>query len=503
VVWLLGTKAQIDDADVAVGRRMLVLEGALSQSMLVLTTGAFLIAFAIELGASNVVIGLLAAVGPLAQAAQIPAVLLVERLRRRRAIAVLAGGISRVMWFVMAAIPFVLPAAWAVPVLLICLAVHFGVGAVSGCAFNSWVRDLIPTATVSRFFARRLAIATALGAALSLCGGVAIDFWKARDGEPLMAYAALFIVGGACGIVGLLFLARAPEPTMPPAAKGGILRTFIEPLSHSNFRQLVIFLGWWSFAVNLAAPFFAVYMLQRLGLSMTWVLGLSVASQLLNVLFFPVWGAIAERLSNKSVLLFCGALFIFSFLLWPLSTLPERYVLTIPILLAFHILAGVSTAGVNLCAGNLVLKIAPYGKAGTFLAVNGLVCGLAATVAPIMAGLMADLFAEEELMLTLALHSGEGLHNPIDVPTLSISGLDFLFIIAFVLGTYAMHRLLSVKEQGEVESQAVRDALFGEMRRVARQVSTVAGVRQVLMFPAALLARGRRTEEDGEQAETD
>ena len=32
------------------------------------------------------------------------------------------------------------------------------------------------------------------------------------------------------------------------------------PLRDSNFRHLVLFLSSWNFAVNLAAPFFTVYM---------------------------------------------------------------------------------------------------------------------------------------------------------------------------------------------------------------------------------------------------
>jgi len=38
----------------------------------ILTGGAFLVAFAVKLGASNLVIGLLAAIGPLSQLLQLP-----------------------------------------------------------------------------------------------------------------------------------------------------------------------------------------------------------------------------------------------------------------------------------------------------------------------------------------------------------------------------------------------------------------------------------------------
>ena len=55
-----------------------------------LTTGVFLVGFAVALGASNFAIGVLAAVPFCVQLLQMPAVVLVERWRARRAICVWA-----------------------------------------------------------------------------------------------------------------------------------------------------------------------------------------------------------------------------------------------------------------------------------------------------------------------------------------------------------------------------------------------------------------------------
>lgn len=51
-------------------------------------------------------------------------------------------------------------------------------------------------------------------------------------------------------------------------------------------------------------------------------------------------------------------------------------------------MASMSTAGVSLCAGNIALKLAPQGRAAAYLAVNALVAGAAATIAPISGGLL-------------------------------------------------------------------------------------------------------------------
>jgi hypothetical protein len=75
--------------------RLLLYDALASEAMGTLATGVFLTGFAVALGASNLEIGILAAVPSAVQFLQFPAVVLVERLRRRRAICVWAAGIGR------------------------------------------------------------------------------------------------------------------------------------------------------------------------------------------------------------------------------------------------------------------------------------------------------------------------------------------------------------------------------------------------------------------------
>ncbi len=69
----------------------------------------FLAAFALALGANNLQIGLLAATPSITQLIQIGAVLLIEKLRWRKAITVLAWVPAQLLWFPIAAIPFLVP----------------------------------------------------------------------------------------------------------------------------------------------------------------------------------------------------------------------------------------------------------------------------------------------------------------------------------------------------------------------------------------------------------
>tara|TARA_Y100001933_G_scaffold263382_1_gene324559 strand:- start:31547 stop:33055 length:1509 start_codon:yes stop_codon:yes gene_type:complete len=496
VINWLKSQETITEKQVKSGLRSLVIDGMCSQVMGVFTGGAFLVAFALLLGASNKTIGLLAAIGPATQILQIPAIYLVDRLRLRKALVVLTCIVGRFFWLVAAAIPWLLPEGMRVPVLLIAIAVYFGLGAIAGCAWNSWMRDFVPESIMGGFFAKRMAISTALGAILSLGAGFGIDYFKTQFSSELTVYSILLAAGGLSGLFGCFFQMRIPEPVMAPVDDHGLMSLLAEPFRKGNFRQLLVFMGLWSFAVNLAAPFFTVYLLKRIGLSMTWVIGLSVLSQLVNVVFFRIWGKLADRYSNKSVLTVSGPLFIISIAVWPFTTMPDSYFMTIPLLIAIHVLTGISTAGVNLCAGNLALKAAPKGRATSYLAVNSLVCGIAATIAPIIAGFGADWFATKQMTVDLSWISGEVRQT---LPAIDIKGLDFLFILSVIMGFYALHRLLSVREEGEAEERVVFRELILETRKVVRHVSNVSGLRTLTYFPYQQLTKilpRRKDEED-------
>ncbi|MFC1676728.1 MFS transporter [Planctomycetota bacterium] len=478
----LKAEESLTDDQVRSGLEYIIKDGIASQAMGVLTGGAFLIAFAIKLGASNFVIGLLAAIGPLSQLLQLPSIFLVEKIRNRRLITVIAAGLSRICWLVIALSPFIFPAKIAIAVLLMLLIAVSVFGAVSGCSWNSWMRDLIPENIMGSFFSKRMRIATGVGIALSILAAVYLDFWKKQFADQEIAgYSILFIVGSVAGLTGLFFLAKTPEVRMPQGQeKLKIFRLLSQPFRDENFRKLIAFMCSWNFAVNLAGPFFMVYMLKRLGLSMSFIIGLSILSQVFNFLFLKIWGRFTDRFSNKSVLAISGPLFIFSILAWTFTTMPEKYVLTIPLLIVIHMVMGLASAGVSLASGNISLKLAPKGQATAYLATNTIANSVAAGVAPILGGKFADFFAGRELAWTLKYTSPTG---EFALPTLNLQQWDFFFAFAFIIGLYALHRLAMVKEVGEVEEKIVAQELFTEVRTQVRTLSSVEGVRQMISFP--------------------
>lgn len=494
--WLL-PKETLQDEEVHRGLRMLHMDAVFAQMMAAFTVGPFMIAFAVLLGAPNVVIGLLGAIGPLSQIIQIPAILLVERTGMRKALTIGTASVARSVWIAVASIPLWVPEAWRIYAFLGCLMVFFGLTAVTSCAFASWIRDVIPEEVMTSFFSKRMMFATAAGASVSLLAGMGVDAYHAWFGEALGAYSIIYGLGALAGFIGLHALGNIPEPKMTPPAVHGFRAALARPFQDLAFRNLTFFLGAWCFAANFSGPFFAVYMLRRMELNMTWLLGLTVLSQMMNIISFRIWGRIADRFNNKSVLNMAVPLYFFCLLLWPLMSswgVQAAMVLVV----VFHMLAGIATAGVALAANNMTLLRAPRGEATPYLAVSALIQGAAASIAPIIAGLAADTFDRHAVSIDFHWHY-EDMHQPMDLmfSAIRIHGLDFIFLISFVFGLYAIHRLLAVHEEGEVSEAVVRREFFVEVERVARKVSTVAGLR--LFTDIAFSRVAGITEEEGKE----
>lgn len=479
-------KDKLTEKEVHSGLSAVIKDGLTTQAMVTLTGGVFLVAFALKLGASNTTIGLLASIPPLMQLLQIPSVYVVEKYRARRAITVYAAVLSRVFWLIIALVPFLFSTEAGLTVVIVALLLNAAFGAVGSSSWNSWMRDLIPQDRLGSFFSKRMTLAAGLSIPISLAAAFYIDRWqKLFPHQELHGYSILFLLGFVAGMVGVYFISTIPEPRMAPVEKQtGFLRLMLQPFKDANFKNLVTFLGSWNFAVNLAAPFFTVYMLKRLRLDMSFVIALTVLSQLTSFVFLRIWGRLSDRFSNKSVLTVSGPLFMVCILAWTFTTLPERYLLTIPLVVAIHVVTGMSTAGVTLAAGNIGLKLAPRGRATSYLAANSLINSLAAGIAPVVGGRFADFFAERELSLTLKWISPG---RELVVPTLNFQQWDFFFVLAFLIGLYSIHRLALVHETGAVEEKIVVHELISEVRKGMRNLSSVGGLRHMVEFPFSVV----------------
>ena len=458
--------------------------------------GVILVGFALELGATPFVIGLLAAIPLLAQLAQLPAIVAIERLRQRRRIAVMVVWAARLIILSLALLPWLADSETQLILLVgaqVCITLF---GATAACSINSWFHQLLAGEDLGQLFAQRLFWSTVLGSLGALAAGNLIEHWPFSD--KLHAYSVAFAAAGVAGFIGLRFLAQIPEPVMhrtgPPQPILAMLRS---PLADLNFRRLIIFMGSWNFASNLAAPFLTVYLLQQLGYGLAVVTALWAASQIANAMTLFLWGRLSDRLSNKAVLATALPAYFACLIGLPASSLPEQHLLTLPLIALIHVIMGMASAGILLATGNIGLKLAPQGRGTAYLATVSLAGSLAGGAAALIGGALADWFAARELSLIVQ-WTASG--RTTGIVAFKFQHWEFLFGIAFALGLYVLHALSRVSEGPEVSERAVlRDFVLEAGRSVEEVSSIVASSLASLSAFGRLFDRRKRSREKGSE----
>ena len=177
----------LSERDIRRSQSLMRWDSVLAGAMFTLSSGGFLAAYALALGANNLQVGILAALPPVSQIIQLPAILVVERFRARKAIAVPSWFLAQLMWLPIGAVPFLLdtPGTAAITAVIALLALRGLFTPMYVTCVNSWMRDLIPQEFLGRFFSRRFAMITVAMAVVGLGGSFFVSWWESVATMPL------------------------------------------------------------------------------------------------------------------------------------------------------------------------------------------------------------------------------------------------------------------------------------------------------------------------------
>ncbi|MEJ7738206.1 MAG: MFS transporter [Chitinophagaceae bacterium] len=455
------TLEKLSAKQVRSGLTLVVKDGLAAEAMATLTGGAFLIAMALNMGASNFQIGVLAALPTIANIFQLTAVWLVQKYNNRRVISVICSIIARSPLFVIGLLPIVMKNGTSVQMLIILIFFHYLFGSIVGAVWNSWMKDLVPEKMLGSYFSHRSRLIQILNVTLSLVIAVMLDHVKSHYPHyENTAYSIMFIVGGAFGMLGVYLLSRTPEPRAP-LLQENIFLLLRKPLQNKNFRKFLLFNSFWAFSLNIATPFITIFLLKTVHLPLSYVIGLGIASQFSSILSIRAWGKYSDRFSNKTVIRICAPVYAVCIFAW---TLTENFVSplsSIFFLLLISIGSGISTAGVNLAMSNISLKMAPKEDAIVYISARNMITSLFPAIAPVLGGLMADFFASHSLSWSMQWTTPSG--NSM-VHLLELQHWSFFFFIGAVLAMISLRLLKDVTEEGEIKREVMVSTMMHQFK---------------------------------------
>jgi MFS family permease len=366
------------------GLRLSVIEGALSNIHVSITTSVFLTGFALLLGASDFEIGVIGALPFVGQIFQFVGAYLEERLGQRRRLVAFSAGISRSLWALIAALPFLGGLGGAqLMIFLVVLAISQALLGICSNAWTSWMSDLVPPRQRGRYFGLRNNVASVTAMTSTLLAGYMLDQYR-NVGTPEIGYALIFGLAVVAAIAGVIVVSRQPEPPKPYRQRVSLTALFSAPLRHQRFRALMLTAAGWALVTNIAGPFFNAYGIQTLKLSFATLALIGIIPSISSLVSQPLVGRLQDRYGDRRVLI--GSVL-------GVILLPWGWVLSTPTFLLplwiIQVGAGLFWPGINQGLLNMVMDRAPSEGRGAYVATYGALTGAGAFVSSLLGGVIA------------------------------------------------------------------------------------------------------------------
>ena len=351
-------------------------------------TSTFVSVFAIRLGASNTLVGLLVSLPALISIFWlIPSARIIERRRRRLPIIVLAGFLQRLGYLLIALMPFVFhvyrPEALVGLVALITFPT-----AIASVAFTSLIAEVVPADKRAQVISIRSVLAAIVSTVTVLISGKLLDLLLFP-----FNYQLLFGAGFAASLVSLYYVSRIKVADAIVADQALRRKTPLTVRLRRSVQQLMnqrdfvrfsasAFVFQWG--LYLPTALYAIYRIKNLGASDTWIGLLSMAQSAVTIVAYFYWGRVASRRGNRLVLLISSLGVVLYPVLTGLSLRIE------PLLLA-SVVGGIFGAGFNLSFFNTLLEVCPQERRPSFVALHTTLINVAAFLAPLLGTSLANL----------------------------------------------------------------------------------------------------------------
>lgn len=445
--------------------RLVVLSWMVGVVWMSITTGAALTRFAQALEMPKFGFGLLAAIPFAGALAQLPGGWLVERYGRHRLLLVAGAMVHRLLWMVVALLPWIPIPEPKWPWFLAVAFASSLLGHATYPVWVSWMAWLVPQRIRGRYFSRRTQFSQAVNLLTTLAMALILDWAASRGPGFLLPTVSLaFVLAALFGAADLLFFIPVPTPPPPPAHhRVDLWQMVVRPLRDSNFRRFLRFTATLTFATGYIGPFVWLYLFDVVRMTnLRATVMLMAVPGLVTMVAYPVWGRLIDRLGRKPVLVAGSALIVHGAIVWAFITRDHWVVAYLLCMVATFAWPGVELANFNVLLGMAETTGTRYATA--HVAINSMVVALTGILSGLFGGYIAQTFADWH---------GSILGRP-------------LTYHAILFGISGLLRMLAVAWASGLEDRRATNT------RAALQYmgrSLYSEVQEIALFPARMLVR--------------
>lgn len=342
----------------------------------------YISAYALFLKATTAQISWLAAFPSLlGSLAQLFAAWLASRIGRRRAIILSGVVLQTAMWPPIIWLPYFFP-AHAVTILIVCVALYFAGGHFATPVWNSLMGDLVPERRRGRFFARRTRLMSMTNFLALVGAGLLLYGFEIAE-RVRFGFMLVFTLAALARLYSATQLARMHDPSLTPSAiDWPALPGLWRRLRGSDCVRFTFFFAAMQFAVAIAAPFFAVYMLRDLDFSYLQYMSATALAVLAQFGSLRIWGRLGDIFGNRVILTVTGSVIPFFPVLWLVSS----HFIYIVMLQMF---GGLFWAGFSLSASNYLYDSVNRERRAAYSAVHNVLTSVAIFAGALLGGFLS------------------------------------------------------------------------------------------------------------------
>lgn len=402
---------------------------------------SYTIPYALALNATNAEIGLLNFMKNFATtAAQIPGAMMTERFSRK-SLWIFSAISSRLFWIPIILVPLL---NLSVTALILFLALATFLWALNAPAWTSIAGDIVPESERGRYFGKRNFLIGLSGLIATMVAGVLVYY-----GFPL-----IFSISIILGLFSTIFFMRIHEPKFKKkfiykysfsldlkGIKNGIV-------INKDLAIFTVFLMFMNFAVNVAAPFFAVYQLRDLNVGYIWFAVIVSFSVLTTIVFQPYWGRLNDRFGERKIIAANGILICFVPFFYLFVSSPWHILLV-------EFFSSFAWSGFDLATFNLLLSLTPQEKRPEYVANHRFFISIGAMFGSLSGGLIAESLKDSRFLF--------------------LYGLQIIFLISFILRISTLILLTRIRgiEKKPVEYFLYRSIAIEPVRSVSHTLYTL------------------------------